>query len=178
MGATTFQTTALGKTAREAFAQAQEQERWEHGNGGYTGTCAEKPGFVLVPLPPRMKVNRFLELVDLASDASGIEYAKEDLARAEKQLKEAKPGTVRNHQAWVRRAKANLKEAEKDRAKYLRTVGDHKALVERYESTYNDKWGPCLAFEVNGTEGGKIKEQRGRKGTHDKVFLFAGWASC
>jgi hypothetical protein len=178
MGATTFETLAMGKDAREAFNRAQEQEGWEHGHGGYSGTIVEKPGFVTVPLPPRVKVHRFLEWIDLATDASYLEYAKEDLARAEAQLKAAKPGTIRNHQAWVRRAKSHLKEVEVKRAKYVRTVGSHRALVEKYQPTYDDKWGPCLAFQINGAEGAKIKERAGRKGTHDKVFLFAGWASC
>jgi hypothetical protein len=47
MGAQTFEDRAQGKTAKEAFSAAQEQAYWEHGHGGYTGTIAEKPGFVL-----------------------------------------------------------------------------------------------------------------------------------
>ena len=42
MGASTFLTRATGKTAREAFASATSDARYEHGHGGYTGTIAEK----------------------------------------------------------------------------------------------------------------------------------------
>lgn len=48
MGAQDFVTVAQGKTAREAFQAAQRDARFEHGNGGYTGTIAEKPGFTVI----------------------------------------------------------------------------------------------------------------------------------
>ena len=48
MGATTFITRAKGANAKEAFAAAVEQARYEHGHGGYTGTIAEKDRFVMV----------------------------------------------------------------------------------------------------------------------------------
>lgn len=46
MGATTFFTYATGKTAKEAFASAQAEARYDHGHSGYTGTIAEKPSFI------------------------------------------------------------------------------------------------------------------------------------
>jgi len=45
MGASEFFTRARGKTAAEAFRSAVQQARYEHGNGGYTGTIAEKSEF-------------------------------------------------------------------------------------------------------------------------------------
>lgn len=48
MGACTFQSTATGKTAKDAFTKAREQALYDHGHGGYTGTIAEKPGFRMV----------------------------------------------------------------------------------------------------------------------------------
>jgi hypothetical protein len=46
MGATTFIHIATGRTATEAFHTAKEEAYWECGHGGYTGTIAEKPGFL------------------------------------------------------------------------------------------------------------------------------------
>lgn len=52
MGANSFMVHAQGKTASEAFKTAVEEARYKHGNGGYTGTIAEKRDFVLITLPP------------------------------------------------------------------------------------------------------------------------------
>ena len=51
MGATTFFTTAHGKTAEKAFDEAVQEAKYWHGNSGYTGTIAEKDGFKKVPVP-------------------------------------------------------------------------------------------------------------------------------
>lgn len=51
MGACDFWTQAQGKTAAEAFDKAVEEARYECGHGGYTGTIAEKRGFVMVTVP-------------------------------------------------------------------------------------------------------------------------------
>lgn len=47
MGAEQFSTTARGKTAQEAFDNARDEAWYDHGHAGYTGTIAEKPGFVM-----------------------------------------------------------------------------------------------------------------------------------
>lgn len=52
MGGTTFETTAHGATAQEAYDAAKDSAYWESGHGGYTGTIAEKSGFVFCgPFP-------------------------------------------------------------------------------------------------------------------------------
>ena len=73
MGATTFQTTARGETARHAFSEAVKDARYEYGNRGYTGSIAEKHDFVMIPLPRPRKdmtlddVDRFInDLIDNA----------------------------------------------------------------------------------------------------------------
>ena len=74
MGATTFGTTATGKNAREAFANAREEAQWEHGHSGYSGTIAEKSSFTLVPLSEEVINDRALfdtkidELIDTQFD--------------------------------------------------------------------------------------------------------------
>ncbi len=51
MGADTFTTRAKGKTAKEAFATAQDQAQYDHGHSGYSGTIAEKDAFTMIPVP-------------------------------------------------------------------------------------------------------------------------------
>lgn len=51
MGADVFFTAMGGKTAREAFDEAVRQACYDHGHSGYSGTIAEKEGFVMIPLP-------------------------------------------------------------------------------------------------------------------------------
>jgi hypothetical protein len=52
MGANEFRTSGTGANAQEVFSQLRDQAAWDRGHGGYTGTIAEKPGFVVVPVPP------------------------------------------------------------------------------------------------------------------------------
>lgn len=49
MGAQEFQCTGQGNTAQEAFADAVQEAKYEHGHGGYSGTIAEKSSFKIVP---------------------------------------------------------------------------------------------------------------------------------
>ena len=49
MGASTFMTTAFGKTVEEAFAEAAEDAKFRHGQAGYTGTIAEKSNCTVIP---------------------------------------------------------------------------------------------------------------------------------
>lgn len=51
MGACTFRKIAIGKTAKEAFGNAVDDARYEHGHGGYTGTIAEKHSFTMITCP-------------------------------------------------------------------------------------------------------------------------------
>ena len=50
MGASDFYVRANGKTAKEAFDRAVEHAKYESGHGGYTGTIAEKTGFVMIEI--------------------------------------------------------------------------------------------------------------------------------
>jgi len=51
MGATSFFTTATGKTVREAYKSAVDDAYYWNGHGGYTGTIAEKSGFIEFSVP-------------------------------------------------------------------------------------------------------------------------------
>ena len=46
MGAQRFDTIVSGETMEEAYCSAVAAAQWEYGHGGYTGTIAEKNGFV------------------------------------------------------------------------------------------------------------------------------------
>jgi hypothetical protein len=64
MGASPFTTTAHGPTAQQAFNEAVDEACCECGNGGYSGTIAEKTDFVQIPLPkgaePFKEANRLI----------------------------------------------------------------------------------------------------------------------
>ena len=68
MGATTFTTVAEGRSAKDAFRAAVDEARHEHGNGGYTGTIAEKRSFNLYSFPdgtsPFDHANKLLDQED------------------------------------------------------------------------------------------------------------------
>jgi len=51
MGAETFFAKAGGPSAREAFREAVEDAKYEHGHGGYSGTIAEKHDFTMIEVP-------------------------------------------------------------------------------------------------------------------------------
>jgi hypothetical protein len=48
MGAANFEVTGQGETPEAAFRALVTEAQYEHGHGGYTGTIAEKDGFVMV----------------------------------------------------------------------------------------------------------------------------------
>jgi hypothetical protein len=49
MGAIQFITTARGKDPQEAFTHAVIAAIQDHGFGGYSGTIAEKPDYIVFP---------------------------------------------------------------------------------------------------------------------------------
>jgi hypothetical protein len=52
MGAVSFATVARGTSAQDAFDGAWASARFDHGEGGYTGTIAEKREFRIVGWRP------------------------------------------------------------------------------------------------------------------------------
>ena len=51
MGASEFSIGVKANTAKEAFAIATLEARHDFGHAGYTGTIAEKDGWILIPVP-------------------------------------------------------------------------------------------------------------------------------
>lgn len=68
MGADTFSTIGNGKTAKEAFADAVETARFNHGHAGYTGTIAEKSAFTLIEAPATESARDFADSLLDADD--------------------------------------------------------------------------------------------------------------
>lgn len=155
MGATTFFTYGAGRNVNEAFRSAQDDARYEYGHGGYTGTIAEKPGAVLMDLPPRVTVH----LVQ-----SKLHGAAEALSEIDSK------GTE-----WPVKATA------KDRADLrwlIKHFGSERA-VRRLHEQYDSKWDECIAFELRASERQNAMMNLGiPKGSRKKVYAFIGWASC
>jgi hypothetical protein len=66
MGAANFRTINTGATAADAFDQAVAEAQNEYGCEGYTGTIAEKDGFLLVELPLNIEAELVVGALDLA----------------------------------------------------------------------------------------------------------------
>lgn len=65
MGASTYKVTAVAKDAKTAFDALVTDARVRYGNGGYTGTIAEKRSFTMITCPPKTDVNAFInKLID------------------------------------------------------------------------------------------------------------------
>ncbi len=171
MGAWNFQNTEVAKTPEQAFKTAVDNARWEHGNGGYTGTIAEKPGFVLFTLPPRVTVAKFLGWI-ASEEASGmgVEYAREDLH----QIRMAGLG-----KAQILAAEKTLRQAEKDAARFWKTVPEAaRETVRKAARLYNQKWNEAVAVEMTGAERKAFLDRRPvLKQRGIRVFVFAGLAS-
>lgn len=173
MGATNFHTTAFGKDAREAYAAAVQDALHWHGHGGYTGTIAEKSGFALVKLPPRVTSEKFLRWLDLTVHSMYVDYDRERLAQLEGSRAPRGQAEIRKQQ------KADLRKRIKQAEREVAAIPpQHLPLVQEAAEIWDDKWGPALALELTGAEATKAKANNGHKGTHAKVFVFCGMASC
>lgn len=174
MGGTNFETTATGKTAREAFANAVSQAQWEHGHGGYTGTIAEKPGFTEFSVP----------LADLPPREQAVERWNKE-AKAYTTVMEAERVTDRLHEAiyhhswgakldeisvprWVKPEDVDdYIKREKDR--FARVKADIDFFVAKMGlggwkqmcKLFDNKWGNAVAIKLG-----------------DEEWLFCGIASC
>lgn len=174
MGATTFQTYGYGKDVREAFLQAKQDALYWSGHGGYTGTLAEKPGYHLFTLPPKVKPEKFLHWIsEMAYEGEEDSYAKQAL----KQLESTR--APRGQGESYRKRKAELRKQIKEAERFRNSIPkEYLSTVIKAAAIYDDKWGNAIAFEVTGAAATKLKAADGHKGTHKKVFCFCGYASC
>lgn len=189
MGATTFMTVAKGKTCQAAFDEADRQARFECGNGGYTGTIAEKYGYVEMPMPNGLTAQ---EVFDGMSDFSfdeqprpltrTVTYTRRVTIQAIEtrtvQVPVGEPAPVEAPENWGRLGQINTRDAVlKSALKWRKTEAkpqewEVKAKraqeklraipnVRRYAEIFDDKWGPALAVQSGPDE-----------------WTFMGYASC
>jgi len=90
MGGTDFQNTYVGRLSlNEAFDYLSESARHERGHGVYTGTIAEKDGFVMKECPPRKDPFQFANEISEENDKWGpaycVEVKRSYLAKLKKQ---------------------------------------------------------------------------------------------
>jgi hypothetical protein len=101
MGGEIFESTGIGESAEKVFKKLVEEAQWEHGHGGYTGTIAEKDGFIMLQKPAGISVEEFVEEKidenEKWGPAFSIELTGED---AEKYLKGRK-GRVFKFFGWA-----------------------------------------------------------------------------
>lgn len=152
MGATNFSTVASGRTVADAYANAVRDARYWHGHGGYTGTIAEKSGWVEFTLPARVTAERFQRVAwDALYERDSERYERRD-------GKITKPGP-------------NL-------ATLVGWIGKHAA--DNLLDAVDDKWGPAVAVRLGATEGKQYvpKTPTGKRKTGYAAYLFFGMASC
>ena len=73
MGARTFDQKERGDTVESAYAQAVERAQWDHGHSGYTGTIAEKAGYVEFPVPAGRTADEIHEALCKTWTSEGIQ---------------------------------------------------------------------------------------------------------
>lgn len=177
MGASTFITTAKGKTAQEAFRAAREEALHEDGHGGYSGTIAEKSCFVMIADDGRALRARLARAIEILREAgrairSGERVSADcvDLRRRadiafeidgwafERGSKAQRLKLLRDESRRLNELKARCKArmAPIDIADLLVTLGD---------SRVEEKFGPAGCIDL------------APKRKRDKQFLFFGWAS-
>lgn len=74
MGATTFEQVGKGKTVKLAFEAAREQALWEYGHRGYTGSLAEKDGYIVVVPPKGVTAEQVRIAIYRAHSEDGVNY--------------------------------------------------------------------------------------------------------
>jgi len=154
MGATEFADDNFGKTVDEAYNKQVDSDYYNFGHAGYTGTLAEKDGYVLINRPPRIRADR---LMDIIIDAERWMF----WDGTDEKYRHAYPKPpAKCRKAWYR-----LCEWYPDR------VGGAREIC----NTYGEKWGPALAVELSPAE---KKERWNGLPRGSKTFLFFGMASC
>ena len=152
MGAMSFETTASGRTVHEAFITAQNEARYYHGHGGYTGTIAEKPGVFEVTLPPRISSARLLDV-------------------AWRALEEHEVNQYNLHDKQPQRPQPHVDQLYKWLTKPVATTLLHEM---------RDKWGMAIGVRMLRSEDNEIvpRTPTGKRRAKHHGWLFFGMASC
>ena len=191
MGGTTFETYAEGRNAREAFATAHADACYEYGNGGYTGSLAEKSSFIEIPLPDAYKkkpmdfVNKLIEdddprISDKWGPAGCICVSSKDLIEkvpyATTVEKKEQVGarkwetiyTVIARSGSSSRSFASQTEAEKFAKDWVKKTNQSATIRIEKKLTNGDQ--DFMTIRP------KTKDVKVKDGM--KKYIFFGWASC
>lgn len=154
MGAQTFTTKWIGKTADDAYRSAVDDALWLHGHGGYTGTIAEKSGWLVCPIPATPQFRLWLGdgeelhcafvVLDDFDTAADLQAFVERYDTTDRYVNVA---TV-----WEKRSYKALRD--------LLLIATPRQVLETYR-IWRDKWGPALCIDL-GLD----------------TYMFMGWASC
>ena len=168
MGAVTFSDTMNGKDVHEAFCEAVRQAQYDHGHSGYTGTIAEKSGYMVIERPKNIKASTVREAIVLANFST----------------------------KYCEQYGSTVKGADTAYDRLVGWYGAR--LTRSILDTYNDKWGDCIAIECSPSEVKEYKERnrvgvfvtyKTVNGKTEQIitkktvrnfhlFMFFGWASC
>jgi hypothetical protein len=161
MGATSFTDMAEGNTAAAAFGAAVEKAYWEHGHGGYTGTIAEKPGYVLFKIPINVLPKRQREEGEPSWQhepshriSAAIYWAEENCTDWTEDYKPipVDPADAEPAEWYSERPEAlkNWYQMREDCIALRKALG--KAEWDRLCQTTLDKWGPAAAVHLGGKQ--------------------------
>lgn len=169
MGACDYQTTASGRTLREAYENARAAARAENGHQeGYSGDIQTSCGVREFEVPARCSAHKLLAYAEAAQQADWYQ----------EQIREADQDARR----WPEQAQHFAKQkkaAEQGRAKALKRIPERYAPLARQIAGYLDaKCGPAVALQVTGKAATEYKRIHGGSGTRAKVWIFAGTARC
>lgn len=127
MGAANFSVTVVGKTADAAFDSAVRDARYENGHGGYTGTIAEKHGFVMI----RDKVEDVIARLDKRASQP---FDKDEF------YSEA---AWKDSQAYAKKLASSLRKNKKDYG-----LMAYALVSELNDPRVSDTWGDAGCIEV------------------------------
>ena len=159
MGATEFAIDNFGKTIGDAYNKQVDSDCYNFGHSGYTGTLAEKDGYVLIDRPNRITAGR---LMDTIIDAEQWMFWDD---------------TDEKYRHAYSKPKARCRVAWERLDKWYPPRGFKQGVIDARDicKTYGEKWGPALAVEQSPAE--KKKRWNGLP-RGSKTFLFFGMASC
>lgn len=165
MGASNFETTALGKTMSEAYARACREAEYEDGHNAYSGTIATTNGVLSIDalLAPFSAARR-----EVIASAAIV---------AQRHDPQFDGPAVNKRGSWTNWVKVGIY-GTWDIEKAVRPA--ERETVVRIAGLGIQKWGPCGGYEVTGKKAADYKARAksyGRNVRGQRVFTFVGWAA-
>jgi hypothetical protein len=175
-----------GTSAKDAYDRAFDEARWEHGNGGYTGTIAESHGFKTTKPRLRYEAEKAADALLADKMVDGLTVRKWEYAALIPILPDAEARTIiipvdvtdcpqRDPQAWrepdpmrvmaEQAVTAKLKQGEHIMKLEVHTGGWRKDYLDKY-GTDEQKKITSLIRRKNRTE---VRRTEGERGTRYAV---------